>query len=466
MTRVAPLPLVLLAVLAVSAPTVPLQAQTTASPQPAAVDPLFAAAQKAFDALPEGDRKGIQENLIWTGDFSGAGTGGFGPLTYKGIMAFQARQKGKPDGILKPVERAALEAQASLARMQVRFTRFLDARTGAQIGIPQKILDKVRPGATGTVYFSTDNAAMLETMGGRDDLARLYAAMIVDAPGRKVTYKVLRPDWFVVASEAGGRRTYVRMNAARDSLRGYSFSYPVARAAEFDKLSIAIANSFDQPLPAGSPAAPAVAGPGQPGPQVLPPGPARPPALLLTGFAVAPGKVVTTAAIEACAAPLVARQPATLARVDKALGLALLDAPASRAAAAAPSGTAPADGAELVVVGFTGPGTDVQLSAAPGEARVPVAGSLRIFAPLQRGAPGSPVFDRSGTLVGLVASIQQEPRQVAGIMPASSWPMVPAAALAQFGGAVGAAKPPAGPMTTGAIVAAARPWLVAVECAR
>ena len=118
------------------------------------------------------------------------------------------------------------------------------------------------------------------------------------------------------------------------------------------------------------------------------------------------------------------------------------------------------------MVGFTAPGADVQLSAAPGEARVPAGGGLRIFAPLQRGAPGSPVFDRSGALVGLVASVQQEPRQVAGIMPASSWPLVPAAGLATFAGMTAAAKPATGPMTTGAVVAAARPWVVAVECAR
>lgn len=468
MTRMTPLPFILLALAAAQASPLPAGAQTAAPPAPAAVDPLFAAAQKAFDGLPEADRKGIQENLIWTGDFAGAGTGGFGPLTYKGIMAFQSRQNGKPDGILKPIERAALEAQASLARMNVKFSRLLDARTGAQIGVPQKILDKVRPGATGTVYFSADNAAALETMGGKDDLARLYGAMITDAPGRKVTYKVLRPDWFVVVAEAGGRRSYTRMNLAKDVLRGYTFSYPVARAAEFDRLSIAIANSFDQVPVAGAPAAPGVVGPGlgQLPPQVLPPGPARPPALLLTGFAVAPGKVVTTAAIEACSAPLVARQPATIAKVDKAAGLALLDAPSSKAVAAAMPAGAPADGADLLVVGFTAPGSDAQLSAAPGEARVPATGGLRIFAPLQRGAPGSPVFDRSGALVGLVASIQQEPKQVAGIMPASSWPLVPAATLAQFAALAGPARAAGSAMTTGTIVAAARPWLLAVECAR
>jgi hypothetical protein len=352
--------------------------------------------------------------------------------------------------------------------MNVKFTRLLDARTGAQIGVPQKILDKVRPGATGTVYASADNAATLETMGGKDDLARLYGAMITDAPGRKVTYKVLRPDWFVVVSEAGGRRSYTRMNLAKDALRGYTFSYPVARASEFDRLSIAIANSFDQVPNAGTPTAPAVAGPGpgQPTPQVLPPGPTRPPALLLTGFAVAPGKVVTTAAIELCSAPLVARQPATIAKVDKAAGLALLDAPSSKAATSAIPASPPADGADVVVVGFTGPGADAQLSAAPGEARVPATGGVRIFAPLQRGAPGSPVFDRSGGLVGVVASVQQEPRQVAGIMPASSWPLAPSAAVAQLTGSSAAGKPAAGPMTTGAIVATARSWVVAVECAR
>ncbi len=451
----------LLAVLA-PAGLAPVWAQQPPAAGQPPVDPAFAAALAAFDRLPEAERKAIQENLIWTGDFAGAGTGGFGPLTWRGIQAFQKRVGAKPDGILQPKDRTALDEAAARARDAVRFARLLDARSGTRIGVPQKLLDRTRQSPAGTVFASADGTVTLEMLSPAAELQPLYDQMRADKPGRKITYKVLRPDWFVVAGDGEGKRFYTRMNQTPSGLRGYTLTYPVARAAEFDRIAIAVANSFES-----APAAIAAPAPGQPQPQgTTPLRPADTPNLY-SGIVVAPGSVITVAALEACPAPTVGRQPAKIVAVDKAAGLAVLDVPGLAAPQAALRSATPADADPLIVLEQTPFGRDVQLAVVPAEARLPEGGKPRIFAPLQRGAAGAAVFDRTGALVGLVASVAVEPRIVAGVMPQASWPLVPAAAVfaaAKLSPAPAAA--PAAPLTAGAVAAAQRGRVVAVDCAR
>ena len=56
--------------------------------------------------------------------------------------------------------------------------------------------------------------------GGDAKMGMLFAALIADAPGRKITLKVSRPDFFVVSGEEGGRKFYERMAKAPGQLAG------------------------------------------------------------------------------------------------------------------------------------------------------------------------------------------------------------------------------------------------------
>ncbi len=316
-----PLALGLLAVLVL--PALAQQPSQGAAQPPA--DPVFAAAQAAFDALPEADRKAIQEQLIWTGDFSGAGTGGFGPLTYRGIQAFQKRAGAKADGILQPKERAALDRAAAQAREAVRFTVVLDARSGSRIGLPQKLMDRTRQSPEGTVFAAADGSATLEMLAPQGaELQPLYDLLRADGPKRRVTYKVLRPDWFVVAGEAEGRRFYTRMTQTPAGLRGYTLSYAASRAAEFDRIAIAVANSFD--AAPGRAAATAGGSPAAPGSstQAQPQGTSQPRPIDVpghfSGLLAGGGTVVTVAAVDRCKALTIGRQPARIQSVDGATG--------------------------------------------------------------------------------------------------------------------------------------------------
>jgi peptidoglycan hydrolase-like protein with peptidoglycan-binding domain len=451
------------------------QAQTVA-PAPAApptgvlADPVFQSAQKRYEALPDPERRAIQEELMWTGDFSGAGSGTYGPLTFRAIQAFQKRAGATQDGYLQQKERLVLQAAAKKARDEVKFALVQDGKAGIRIGLPQALVPKVTPGKSGTRYASADGAVALETIAQSDvPLEQLFDRLKADQAGRKVTYKVLRPDWFVVAADQDGKRSYTRFAATPAGLKGFVFAYPVAAAATYDKIAVAIANSFDPG------AAPAVAGGPTPPQPPLPPPPSPPPlaqpgAPFATGVVVAPGKVITVAAVDGCGEASIGGRPARVEKSDKASGLALLDVPGVKGVPASlRAGAAPADGAGLLLLAFApASGPDPVLGVAPGEARVPSDGkTLRVLAALQKGGAGSPVFDRSGALVGLVATVAQEPRLVAGLVPAASYPVAGASDVLRIA-AIQPATSPAGSdaLTAGALAAKLQGSVVAIACRR
>ncbi|MCJ2045450.1 serine protease [Methylobacterium sp. J-078] len=437
-------------------------------PKPAAPDPAFEAARTAFEALPEAERKGLQDALVWTGAYNSVVSGAFGRRSYEALQAYAARKgtSGMPDA----AARAALLQEGAAARKAAGFAVKPDAASGAVLGVPERILPKRTAQPGGTRWQSADGRITLETKSfspGETGLEAVFARVTAPTPERRVTYKLLRPDFLVVTAETATGKSYIRYAAGEAGLRGVTLGYDKALAGEVDRLAIAIANSF-VPFPDAVPAAasgPVAAAPA-PGALSAPaplPAPVRR-APIATGLIVAPGRVLTAAAaLAGCRSPTVAGLPA---RVVPGSGtdLVLLESaslagrtpviPALRAGALAA-------GEGLVVLGAEAEGVAV----APGEAG---AAGARITAPLQPGAGGAPVLDRSGALAGLVAAFPSAPRLVAGVVPPASYALVPAGTVAAFLGQAGLAPPAAAPATgagtLGAAAASLSGAVVAVTC--
>ncbi|MBY0259793.1 MAG: serine protease [Methylobacterium sp.] len=438
-------------------------------PKPAAPDPAFEAARAAFEALPEAERKGLQEALVWTGEYNSVVSGAFGRRSYEALQAYAARKGtgGMPDA----AARAALLQEGAAARKAAGFTVKPDATSGAVLGVPERILPKRTAQPGGTRWQSADGRITLETKSfapGETGLEAVFARVTGPSPERRVTYKLLRPDFLVVTAETPTGKSYIRYAAGAAGLRGITLGYDKALAGEVDRLAIAIANSF-VPFPDAVPAAasgPVAAAPA-PGALSAPaplPAPVRRAAPIATGLVVAPGRVLTgAAALAGCRSPAVAGLPA---RVVPGAGtdLVLLESaslagrtpvlPALRAGALAA-------GEGLVVLGAEAEGVAV----APAEAG---AAGARITAPLQPGAGGAPVLDRSGSLAGLVAAFPAAPRLVAGVVPPASYALVPAGTVAAFLGQAGltppAAAPKTGAGTLGGAAASLSGAVVAVTC--
>jgi hypothetical protein len=404
----------------------------------AQADPAFEAAKMAFEALPEADRKAVQDALVWTGDFNAVVSGAFGRRTFEALNAYRVRTGGADP--LDPRGRAGLLAAGAAARTAARFRIAPDSGTGAVMGVPEHLLAKRTALPAGTRWQSPDGRVTLETRAfppGTETLDTLFEKATAPLPNRRITYRLRRPDAVVVTAEAGPGLSYVRYAAGPQGVRGFLFGYDRALAPEVDRLVIAVANAFE-PFPGPAPPAPTgpvPAGPGvaavtrSAGPSTATDSPAP---AAGAGLAVAPGRVVTaSSALEGCAQPRLGGVPARVLATDPS-GLALLEA------AAVPAPHRPAlridavpDAAGVVALAPGGDG----ILAAPGETR-----GGDVIAALQPGSAGAPVLDRAGALVGLVARYPAAPRRVAGIVPPARLPLVPAGAVRTFLAAQGLAE--------------------------
>ncbi|MER2268064.1 S1 family peptidase [Methylobacterium oxalidis] len=465
------------------------------APAPAAPDPAVEAARTAFEALPEAERKGLQDALVWTGDYNSVITGTFGRRTYEALASFRTRAGAAGDDLLAPRLRAAILAEGEAARKAARFGVRPDPASGAVLGVPERLLPKRTPLPGGTRWQSADGRVTLESRSfppGETSLDALFERATGPGPERKVTYKLKRPDFIVVTGETGTGKSYIRYVAGEAGIRGFTIGYDKALSVEVDRLVIAVANAF-VPFPAAAPQAPAQPS-AQPSAQAAPQGtpttaaapttaaprtaaapmpapaqPARPgpvapveaAAPAATGLIVAPGRVLTAAAaLEGCANPRLGAAAARIARSDPARGLALLEAgalPGPNLPPARPQPAGPEDA--LAVIGAGAGGTTL----APGTG----SASGGVVAPLQPGAAGAPVLDRAGRLAGLVARFPAAPRMVAGVAPPTSYPLVAGSVAMDFLAEAGIRPGPAAEAgSLGAVAAPVAGAVVAVTCPR
>ena len=443
-------------------------ATTPAGPAPAVLD----AARAAWEARPMAERIDIQTGLVWTGDYAGALDGTFGRMTFEGVAAFQARHKFAADGIPTAPAVAKLAEVAATKRDGFGWRMVADAATGARLGVPTKLVGKPVAVDGGSRWTSADGRIELRSFAvPGQDLAGLFETLKAETPDRRVTYAVIRTDWFVIAETSAGRQGYTRFVRTPAGLRGFSLRHDPAIGPEFGRVVIATAGTFEGVAAEGTAAAGGqTAQPGpQPGPQSQPTGPATPPSppkpagIAASGLVVAPGRVLTAAAAVAdCRSLAVGGRPASVAASDGERRLALL----SVEGAAAPAGAlvladaAPGAAATLTVVA-SGP---AGLAVTGGE--VTVRG---VRAALQRGGLGAAAFDASGRLVGVIAGAPDERRTIAGLLPQASYDAAGAEAIAAVLGGAGLSleRGAAGPArTTAAIVAASGARVVPIACGR
>lgn len=438
---------------------------TAQAQQPA--DPRLAAATQSFSALPEAERKAIQADLIWTGHLNSAATGSFGPLTFRAVNGFKAG-RGQPDGQLTPAERQELARLARTARDAAGFAVITDQPTGVRIGIPQKLLPKREATPTGgSRWQSADGKITLDVSAApaTEPLQAIFDRAIAVNPNiqRKVTYKLLQPNFFVVAGETPTGKFFRRQALGPSGLRGFSVGYDKGVSATFDKVVTAIADSFE-PFPSGAAPAPAPtpAAPGAPAVAVAP-------APMATerfgvGFVVGKELVLTArAAVDPCKGLKVGTRPAKLRAQDQASGLALLDVP-GLASGTAPGlrENAPAAKEAVVVLAYDGSAASRTAVALPGEAM-----SDAVLAPLQPGGAGSPVFDRQGRLAGLITANPSDKALIAGVAPQRNYALAGVTqlrAMLEKADAKPATSTATGELSTGAITEAAGKNVVSIAC--
>jgi peptidoglycan hydrolase-like protein with peptidoglycan-binding domain len=447
-----------------------------APPASPAADPVYDSQKAAFDALPESDRRAIQDSLVWSGQYLGVVDGVFGKRTRDAIVAYEASIRAPTNGIVDAAQLSGMTGAAQKARAAVRFQTFTDEKTGVKIGAPLKILDKrVAIESGGVRLTKADGSITLDLSsltGGDAKMGVLYAALIAEASGKKISLKVSRPDFFVVSGEEAGRKFYQRVAKAPagwtdpSAIRGFRLVYPAAQSADYDRIGVAIADSFD-PFPAA--AAPST--PNALSAQTTASAPSRP-ILAATGFLIAPGQVLSVISAADCPNPTIDGNSSKFLRDDREAGLSLLTKE-SGASASAPALIFGALGPDLVALSYTAqePNGRVALDVTSASPFAASSGQTRptLLASLSRGAQGAPVFDRTGALVALIASSPSEPKLVAGVAPTALHGMIGAEQIQQFLSlAPDSSGAPASnsPLVAGQIAAAERGSVVAISCRR
>ena len=420
------------------------RAQAPPGTPSAPADAALAAQKAAFLALPEATRKSAQDALVWLGFYNGVIDGDFGKRTRDAIVAFQTSAKASADGVLTPPELQALLAAAQKARDAVGFKVVVDGKTGAKAGAPTKLL-------------GGRNGPKLEFSASADgDLSGLYARLSAATPGRKIAYKAIKPEaFFVVSGQDAAANFYTRFEknaTASPPVRGFTFAYPTAQAAQLDRIALAVANSFEAFPEAAKPAA-ASAGVGA-GSGSAPPAPSPAPAA--TALVVAPGKALTALRADDCPNPTVDGKPVRFERTEAATNLAII-AGDFTAKGETPRFGAPAS--DDVVLGFAGP----RLAASPASL-APGAARPAVVAAVETSGGGGPVFDRRGALVGLIAPIAGEPKRVAGVALAAPHAIIASDAVRAFLGEGESAAADAVDLSAGDIAAREKDALVAVFC--
>lgn len=401
----------------------------------APADPAFTSAKAAFEGMPLDTRRAIQRDLVWAGGFIGSASGDFGALTFAAIRRFEGGARLKVDGVLEAQERAALERVANAARAVHGFKLENDRASSMRIGVPGRLLAKRSLNADGLSRWqdALEKVTLdLQAPKSGDTLEDLFAkGTDPKVSTRKITYKLIKPEFFVISGETAGGKFFRRMEkGASGKLHGFAIGYDKAMAGTVDPLVIAIASTFEA-FPGASPPAIASATTSLPA-QSAPVAAAK--RRRISGVVVGSGRIVTSAAAaKACKAITLDAPGARMASVQKsdaASGVALLALATPNARPAALATTLPKAGLMMQR------DLDGKLLAAPAE----IEGTM-VLAPVQEGGAGAPVFDATGALAGVIVSEPVAKYAIAGTLPVLRHKLVATATLAAF---AELAPPPAG----------------------
>ena len=205
----------------------------------------------AYAAMPVADRRAIQSDLIWTGDYNGLIGDEFGERSIAAVKSYQARSGAAETGILTPEQRAALAAAAK-ARQEATGWRVVDDdATGARLAIPLKHAPQASATKTGTRWSSGRGEVQIETFRIAEPgttLAAVFEQQKKEPANREVEYSVLRDSSFVLSGLQGLKRFYVRVHARQNDVRGVTVMYDQAMQGIMDRVALAMSGGFE-PFP-------------------------------------------------------------------------------------------------------------------------------------------------------------------------------------------------------------------------
>jgi hypothetical protein len=203
--------------------------------------------RESYAAVSEPDRRAIQFDLAWTGDYTGIVSAEISDRVIEAVKSFQRRHKGKETGVLNPQERAVLAAAAKVQQEQVGWRIIDDPATGARLGLPTKQVPQSGPGKAGSRWSSAQGQVQAETFriaGPGTTLPAVFEQQKKDPPQRKVETSVLRPEFFIITGLQGLKKFHVRAHIQGSEVRGITILYDQFNEGIMDPVAIAMSSAF------------------------------------------------------------------------------------------------------------------------------------------------------------------------------------------------------------------------------
>ena len=208
------------------------------------------AREKSWDASV---RMGVQNALVWSGDYKGRLDGDFGDLTRSAIRRFQSRLGVPATGYLTEQQINALEQIRVDAVRVAGFELVDDRETGIRVGLPLGMFRRTGVRDFMVVYEPSDGErdtvlALVSAEGRYNDLLALHSIVSDPEVAGDDPYSVVKQDWFVVAGSHNGVRSYAYAQTSDGTVKGFVLSWPEHADNRYRHLSIAMLNSFE-PIP-------------------------------------------------------------------------------------------------------------------------------------------------------------------------------------------------------------------------
>lgn len=399
--------------------TAPVAPQRQPLPQ-AVPDETPAQARASEAALSRDQRMALQEALQWQGVYSSGIDGAFGQGTRRSMQAWQAAIGAEETGVLTSTQRADLLDRTQAERAALGLTPMRDEEAGVEVVMPGAMVKFDRYEPPFAVYGAKDGSGvqvlLISQQGDQNTLFGLYEIMqgfeIVPLEGMRER----NASSFTLTGQNDRIHSHTEVSLKGGLIKGFTLVWPAADAARMDRVLAAMQASFapfgnramDDAL--GEPVAVASAD--------LTSGlELRRPTVTRSGFYVtAKGAVLTTAdAVQGCGRVTVDGAAFDLAFADAAAGVAVL----TPRVALAPMAVAefqtltPRPETEVAVAGY--PYADAlsapvmtfgRLAALNGLQGETDQARLRLTA--MAGDAGGPVFDSSGSVIGVLLAAPQD----------------------------------------------------------
>jgi peptidoglycan hydrolase-like protein with peptidoglycan-binding domain len=197
-------------------------------------------------ALADADRMLLQSDLAWVGAYNGLINGEVSDRLVAAIKSFQKDNGGKQTGVLNPQERGALSAAAKALSDRAGWKIGFDPVNGVRIGLPTKLAPIQSNGATGSKWSSAQGQIQIETWRQRDNTLSLNALADREAKaeGRKVDYRAVKDQFFVLSGMQNLKKFYIRGEIKGSEARGMTVLYDQATEGTMAPVVVLMSSAF------------------------------------------------------------------------------------------------------------------------------------------------------------------------------------------------------------------------------